>query len=82
MAQAVTVAYEPFDLTVMSWVESPGLTGTGKFGAAAAAPVDPLSVPVPVPVPPLPAVAREVPADDPEDLLEFAEQAGRGQVDL
>jgi hypothetical protein len=62
-AQAVTVAYEPLDLTVMSWVASPGLAGTGKLGVAAAAVV------CLVPVPP-PALPPEVPAEGADALGE------------
>ncbi|MFE7713198.1 hypothetical protein ACFU6I_47505, partial [Streptomyces sp. NPDC057486] len=38
-AQAVTVAYKPVALTVMSWVALPTSTGTGKSGFEVAAPL-------------------------------------------
>jgi hypothetical protein len=57
LAQAVTVAYEPLDLTVMIWVASPTSTGTGKLGvlppAELCSPVlpDPAPEAVPLPLP-------------------------------
>ncbi|MFE0239888.1 hypothetical protein [Streptomyces sp. NPDC058991] len=48
----MTVAYEPLAFTVITWVASPTLTGTGKSGAAGAAACRSFCVP--------PSWAREV----------------------